>query len=126
MEKNCYTCKWRYKDTCNCKDFNNSFSVSSEKNGVEYCEQGYLNEALRENLNTSEVIELIIEKLIEENFIKKSFLNKKLSYESSDDIEQNLHELIDGALYKSLENFFNNSIEKIEIDDKNFRCKYWE
>lgn len=128
MEKNCYTCKWRNTNICNCKEMKKTFDIDIDNgNSSAYSEDGYLVEALRENLDTNEVIELIFEKLVEENFIKKSFLSKKLSGESVDDIELNLHELIDGALFKSIENFFSNKgAEKIYISDMNFSCKYWE
>lgn len=125
MEKNCYSCKWRYTDKCNCKELQNTFSMDT-KRGFEYSEGGYLHLALQENFKTTEVIELIIEKLIEENFIKKSFLSKKLSGNSIDDIELNLYEIIDNALYKSLDNFFDGKVENIEIQNKEFCCKYWE
>ena len=128
MDKNCYTCMWRNTNICNCKEMKKTFDFDIDNgNSSAYSEDGYLVEALRENLDTNEIIELIFEKLVEENFIKKSFLSKKLSGESVDDIELNLHELIDGALFKSIENYFHKEgVEKFYIKDMNFSCKYWE
>lgn len=126
MEKNCRNCKWFNKGNCNNGEMVSSFSVDT-KQGYQYSEEGHLSMALEENLDVKKIVGNIFNTLSEEGFVKKSYLKKQLSSESMDAIQQELIEMIDSALYTSLENYFDGGCKEMEINEpRDFRCIYWE
>lgn len=125
MEKSCITCKWFRNGECCNKQVNNNLSIASKVDGTTYVENGYLNENIHDCLHVEEVAKLIIDKLYEQDFIKKTKNIKKFNCE---DIEDELAELIDGALSRGIMNYFdgeNNSNIQIE-EPRDFYCSCWE
>lgn len=125
MEKNCINCKWYARGGCINKEVNKNLSISSEVDGTTYVEDGHLNENIHDSLNVGDVVKLVLDKLYEQDFIKKSKNIKKFDY---DDIEDELAELIDGSLSRGIMNYFNKDNDNnIEIDEpRDFGCSYWE
>lgn len=122
MEKKCTTCKWYCNKKCICKDTTASLEAElSGSDGVTYIEQGYLNEALQENMASEGVIKLVIEELKEQDYIKKNI--GKLN---SDTLENEIREYIDECLSKSIMNYFGDSTSDINIvHPEKFYCCNW-
>lgn len=126
MEKKCTTCKWYYNKKCNCEDTTESLEAELiGSDGITYVEQGYLNEALKENMASEGIIKLVIKTLKEQDYIKK---NKSIGNLNSDTLENEIREYIDECLSKSIMNYFdnNNNVCDINIaDPEKFYCCNW-
>ena len=52
MDRVCVNCKWWYKATCNCKEFNSNMSISeNDTRYIDYIEEGHFSENVRENID---------------------------------------------------------------------------
>lgn len=124
MEKKCTTCKWYYNKKCNCKDTTESLEAElSGGDGVTYVEQGYLNEALKENMASEDIIKLITKELKEQDYIKK---NKSIDKLESDTLENEIREHIDKCLSKNIMNYFSDSTSDINVvHPESFCCCNW-
>lgn len=123
MEKKCTTCKWYYNKKCNCEDTTESLEAELSNDGITYVEQGYLNEAIQENMASEGIIKLVIEGLKEQDYIKK---NKSIDKLESDTLENEIREHIDECLSKSIMNYFDSNICNINVTDpENFYCCNW-
>ena len=124
MEKSCRTCKWFRNGKCFNKEVNSNIQIANDHDGVTYVENGYLSENIHENVNVNEIAKLVIEKLYEQDFIKK---NKNISKFNCEDIEDELAEIIDGALSRGIMNYFNSeSGKEIKINEpRDFHCSCW-
>jgi hypothetical protein len=102
---------------------NNNIEIYNDHDGTTYVENGYLSENIHDNLNVNEVAKLVIDKLYKQDFIKK---NKSISKFNCEEIEDELAELIDGALSRGIMNYFTKSDNNIEVQEpRDFYCKHW-
>lgn len=91
MDRCCFNCKWYYNSTCNCKEFKQNISIKNTKNGITYIEDGTLAENIRENFCFHELSNMIIDKLKNEDYLKK---NKNIYNFSIEDLENEIIEMI--------------------------------
>ena len=122
MEKNCITCKWYYKQKCNCKDLN--MTAITKDDGTKYVEDGLLSTNIEESGLTKDIIKTIITELKEQDYIKK---NKDINKFNDEEIERELIETIDAKLSYGIMNYFYGESDDIGINNPNeFSCCYWE
>ena len=126
MDKVCINCKWWYKATCNCKEFNNNISISeNDTRYIDYIEEGHFAENVRENIDIKELSKYYIKMMLEQDYIKKNKDIKKVNFEPE---EMEIFEYIENNLYQSIQNYFSGSARtdlKIKYPDV-FNCCYWE
>lgn len=126
MNRTCEYCKWWYKATCNCKEFNNNISITeNDSRYIDYIEEGYFHENVRENIDIKELGKYFIKQLIEQDYIKKNKILNKANFEPE---ENDIYEYIEGELYGSIQNYFRGSAGA-DLKIKNpetFSCCYWE
>ena len=126
MDRCCRNCKWYFKSQCNCPDLINNILLENSHDGTTYVEDGLLSEAIEEGVNFSSIKRLIIDKLYEEGYIRK---NKNINKFDIADIENELIEIIDEGLSRSIMNYFDNEINTSSINFNNidkYYCYYWE
>jgi hypothetical protein len=126
MDKCCRNCKWYFKSQCNCPDLISNILLENNYNGTTYVEDGLLSKAIEEEVNFSDIKDLIVDKLYEEGYIKK---NRNINKFDIEDIENGLIEIIDDGLSRSIMNYFDNGINNGSINFNNideYHCCYWE
>lgn len=122
MNRCCITCKWYYKQKCNCKDLN--MTAITKDDGTKYVEDGLLSANIEENVLTKDIINMVVEKLQEQDYIKK---NKSIKNFNDEDLERELIETIDDKLSYGIMNYFYGESDDIEINNPDtFSCCYWE
>lgn len=124
--KNCLNCKWYYSKKCNCNDFTGNIMIETKQDGTTYVEDGILSETIRENFKFKELANLIIDKLRDEDYLKK---NKNINKFNIEDLENDITEMIDCALSGGIMNYFDGSLfdANLEINEpREFSCCYWE
>ena len=123
MDMCCKTCKYFHMGECRSKDFKNSL-VTLGDDGYSYTEQGYLYEALKESNLVEDIIATIWADLAEKDILKR---NRSFKNYSSEDVESDILESIDGAISGSINNYFTGEISDVTINDSDkFYCCYWE
>lgn len=126
MDRCCFNCKWHNNTTCNCKEFKQNISIENINNGITYIEDGILSETIRENFCFNELSNMIVDKLKNEDYLKK---NKNIYKFNIEALENDIVEMIDDALSKSIMNYFDSDCNKNKIkiaNNSNFNCWYWE
>lgn len=124
MNKNCMNCKYFYAGKCNNKEVNSNITLNT-KQGFEYSEEGILVEALREGFPFKDLIEIITKELKVNDMLKKRYDYDKIKFEY--DVEEELYNMVDSALYNSLSNYFDGTSEGIKISEpREFCCNKWE
>lgn len=126
MENNCMNCKWYVKGECINKDNNRNLSVNASMNdGVSYVEEGHFSESMRENISMKELSMIIIRQLREQDFLKKTKKVENFDYEA---IEDEVVELLDESLSRSIMNYFDEEKEvTFSINEpRDFCCNNWE
>lgn len=125
-DKSCLNCKWYYKKKCNCNDFTGNMLIEIKQNGTTYVEDGILVETVKENFCFSELSRIIIDKLKDEDYLKN---NKNINKFSVEELENNIVEMIDDSLSKSIINYFNFGLYDADLkiaNPREFSCCYWE
>lgn len=126
MDKCCRNCKWYFKSQCNCPDLQEKLLLENNQCGTTYVEDGYLSGAIEENINISDIKDLIIDKLYKEGYIKK---NRNINKFNIEDLENDINYIIENGLSKSIMNYFDYSTSNCTINFNNidkYYCCYWE
>lgn len=126
MNKCCRNCKWYFKSQCNCPDLQENLLLENNQDGTTYVEDGYLSGAIEENINISDIKDLIIDKLYKEGYIKK---NRNINKFNIEDLEYDINYIIENGLSKSIMNYFDYSASNCTINVNNidkYYCCYWE
>lgn len=130
MEKNCLSCKYYNSGVCINKDNKNNIQVESntEDQVVEFIEEGYLSEAIRENLSLKRLGNDFLSMHIENEYIKKNCISKALNetYEEDEiDIYESIEDVISSILFKYFKGA--NMIGELYINNPyDFSCSNWE
>lgn len=131
MERKCTTCKWYYNQVCNNRDVS-IINEYQEMLGSSYIEEGVLIETLREQINIEKLTNPILELLIDEKIIKKTYsdpekIKNKVDLEK---VKEEIIEVIDFALDESIRNYFDiepSGNDKLSIyNPEEFSCCHWE
>lgn len=126
MSSNCINCKWWFKATCNCKEFNNNISISeNDTRYIDYIENGNFAESIRENIDIKELGKNYLKMLLDQDYLKKNKDIRKVNFESE---EMEIFEYIENELYQSIQNYFSdgNGTNLIINNPSDFSCCYWE
>ena len=133
MEKNCKNCKYFCNNRCLHKDMVQENEIHD---GIEFIEDGILNEILIEEVNTKNIIMLVLESLSNNDMLKKKYCyNEKTEYkkalkEMSTDIEDIHTDVVnefDRAISSTIMNKFSGLSRSnfIPNDPDNFYCCNW-
>lgn len=131
MERKCTTCKWYYNQVCNNRDVS-IINEDQEMLGSSYIEEGVLIETLREQINIEKLANPILKLLIDEKIIKKAYSDpeKIKNKVDLDEVKEEIIEIIDFALDKSIRNYFDvepSGNDKLSIyNPEEFSCCHWE
>lgn len=129
MEKKCANCKYYNLGECMSKDFRESINPKKSKDDFIYLtESGLLAEGIRENnKNIYELANVVINKLYELEYIKKT--KKKINtYKDIDNYEEFLQNYIE-KVDETISNFVIPQLKDVDMDynvNKDFCCKFWE
>ncbi len=101
MNKSCLNCKWYYNQVCN--NIDAPITQEIEKDGVNFVEDGYFYESIREEVDFQEIIIMVLEELEDLEIIKKPYYG----------IYNNFKKILDKI---DVENFKNVLTEKLDIN----------
>lgn len=128
MEKNCLNCKYYYCNKCNNKHTPITIKSNIQDQIIDFIEEGYLSQALHEELNLKRLGNDFLSRHIENNYVKKNCIDKALN-ETYEEDEYEIYEGIENIMSDILLRYFKDDKknDNIKITTPGaFRCCNWE